>query len=392
MSTLTTKNFWATKSEELALFFVTKEMIEDQPFQAFRNLLLVGLMLVICVLAVFVGFIHLFLTDTYINFSMNLMGSLYLVFLIYSVHKNKNLTWQPHAFVVLAFLYFPLYVYINQAQDYSLAWLFIVPFSMIAILGRRLGLRYLFLFYLIIFSMAYQALGIWDNGNWNELSLLRFVLASLLGLALALVIDQAQAGLNERLKAQKTKEKGYIKELERLTMIDSLTNVYNRRYLNDVVTDRVKTLSRTDTYLAFFIIDIDYFKHYNDTFGHLAGDEVLIEVAQAIKNYIKRYDDLVFRLGGEEFGGVITTNEPDETVTWLAGLVPHIENLNIEHSPLADLPHLTISVGIYYCHANRVKNISDLYRAADEALYIAKDLGRNRAVLWDAKQHKEVTS
>ena len=386
----TISEFWSSKLERTALLFVTQEMIDEHPYEAFRSLLLVGLMLVISLIALVMGFLHFFLTDIFINVLMNVAGASYLAFLIFSIYKNKRLTWQIHAFVLLAFLYFPVYVYINQAEDYSLVWLFIVPFSIIAIMGRHLGLRYLLIFYLIIFTLVYQSLGEWDKVVWTELGFFRFVIASLLGIALAVVIDLAQTGLNERLKAQKIKEKGYVKELERLTMIDSLTNVYNRRYLNEVVTDRVKTLSRSDAYLVFFIIDIDYFKYYNDTFGHMAGDEVLIEIANKIKDYIKRYDDLVFRLGGEEFGGVVTTKEPQETAKWLAGLVPAIENLNIKHSSQADLPNVTISVGIYYSPASQVKNISDLYRAADKALYVAKDLGRNRTVLWEANNPKEI--
>lgn len=383
---------WEVRLNRLAKLFVCKEIMQQQPYDAFRILLLVGLMFVICIISIVMGLTHFFLTGIYINIVMNLLGSLYIAFLIYSVYKNKFITWQSHGLVLLAFFYFPLYSEINEAQDYSLAWMFIVPFSVIAILGRSTGLRYLLVFYIIIFTQSYQAIGIWDNGNWSELSFTRFALANLLGTALAVVIDLAQSGLNQRLKEQKVKELGYVEELERLTMIDSLTNVYNRRYLNEVVTNRVKSLSRTDTYLVFFIIDIDYFKHYNDTFGHLAGDEVLIKIAQAIKDYIKRYDDLVFRLGGEEFGGVITTNEPKENTKWLAGLTGAIEALKIKHSELADLPYVTISVGVYYCHANKVRNISDLYRAADKALYKAKDLGRNRTVLWDENKPEVITS
>lgn len=384
------KTFWPTNLEKLALLFVTPEMVKQQPYVAFKNLLLAGLMLVIALISVVFGVFHFILTKEMTSVTMNLIGSTYIFILVYSIYKTKSIKWQSHAFVLLAFLYFPLYVYLNEAQNYSLAWLFIVPFSIIAILGNVAGLRYILVFYMIIFTMAYQAIGVWDNGAWNEISFSRFVVASFLAVALAMVIETAQSGLNKSLQAEKAKEKGYIEELKRLTTIDSLTGLYNRRYLNEVINDRIKTLSRTDAYLMFFIVDIDHFKFYNDSFGHLAGDEVLIKIAHTVKNYIKRYDDLVFRLGGEEFGGIITTNKPEETAKWLAGLVPEIESLEIEHSSLCNLPKVTISVGIRYCKASKKPDISHLYRTADEALYQAKEQGRNSAVIWQEPNSKEM--
>lgn len=384
------KTFWPTNLEKLALLFVTPEMVKQQPYVAFKNLLLAGLMLVIALISVVFGVFHFILTKEMTSVTMNLIGSTYIFILVYSIYKTKSIKWQSHAFVLLAFLYFPLYVYLNEAQNYSLAWLFIVPFSIIAILGNVAGLRYLLVFYMIIFTMAYQAIGVWDNGAWNEISFSRFVVASFLAVALAMVIETAQSGLNKSLQAEKAKEKGYIEELKRLTTIDSLTGLYNRRYLNEVINDRIKTLSRTDAYLMFFIVDIDHFKFYNDSFGHLAGDEVLIKIAHTVKNYIKRYDDLVFRLGGEEFGGIITTKKPEETAKWLAGLVPEIESLEIEHSSLCNLPKVTISVGIRYCKASKKPDISHLYRTADEALYQAKEQGRNSAVIWQEPNSKEM--
>lgn len=386
------KTFWSSKLEKLALLFVTPEMIKQQPYGAFKNLLLAGLMFVIALISLVFGVFHFFLTKETTSITMNLIGSFYIFILIYSVYKTKSIKWQSHALVLLAFLYFPIFLYLNEAKDYSLAWLFVVPFSIIAILGNVAGLRYLFVFYMIIFTMAYQAIGVWDNGAWNEVSFSRLVVGSLLAVALAMVIEMAQSGLNKSLQAEKAKEKGYIEELKRLATIDSLTGLYNRRYLNEVIDERIKTLSRTDAYLMFFIVDIDHFKLYNDTFGHLAGDEVLIKIAQNVKKYIKRYDDLVFRLGGEEFGGVITTKKPEETAKWLAGLVPEIEALDIKHSSLCHFPRVTISVGIRYCKASKIPDISHLYRTADEALYQAKEQGRNRAVVWRKENSQEMHS
>ncbi|GAB6069301.1 hypothetical protein JCM30760_03980 [Thiomicrorhabdus hydrogeniphila] len=132
-------------------------------------------------------------------------------------------------------------------------------------------------------------------------------------------------------------------------------------------------------YLTFFISDIDYFKLYNDEYGHQQGDEVLKEVAATVHNYIKRKDDLVFRLGGEEFGGLLVTESPQETSEWISKLKEEVEGLKIVHSTKAPEKYITISIGIFSAKIENFDSLACIYRVADSALYEAKNNGRNQA-------------
>ena len=140
-------------------------------------------------------------------------------------------------------------------------------------------------------------------------------------------------------------------------------------------------LKDSGRYLAFFMLDIDYFKFYNDHFGHQKGDEALKRVAIAVNEFMQRQHGLVFRMGGEEFAGILVTNTPYETSEWLAKMVAEVEALKIVHAPESGQSSLTISMGIYPSKVNDLNSLDAIYKTADLALYQAKNKGRNQAVI-----------
>lgn len=371
-----------TKQKLIALF-VEPEVLDGDPYTAFQILLTVGLLSFIVLVALTFGFYHYFLTGKYLNVSMNIIGSLVVFYFMYQIHRQKCIGWVAHGLGVLMVVFFSFHVYVNQATHYSMAWLFFVPFAVIPMFGAKLGIRYLAVFYAIIFTMAFQGLDIWNNGNWTVLSFSRFVVSSLMGVGLALVINSATIWLNNKVKEEKQKEQDYIKKLRRLSTTDSLTQLYNRHHFKSVMKHKIADLKNSNTYMTFFILDIDHFKLYNDEFGHHKGDEVLYKVAQAIRNYVKRRDDLVFRLGGEEFGGILVSDHPVETEEWLKPLRAEVEALCIPHSSEAPEEYVSISMGIYSSKIDSEQAIDKLYSIADKALYQAKRLGRNRVCIAD---------
>jgi len=368
---------------KVANLFVKPEMLANRPYEAFRILLVVGLIINILGISSIFGIFHLLYTGLLLNMWLNLGGSLFLIFLLFIIYKNKALGWVGHAFVLLIFLFFPIFIVINQAEEYSMFWIIFVPFTFIAILGRPSGVWYSLAFFLMMFVMAYQGIGVWDNGNWSLLSYGRFVVASLLGIGLAIVIDMANVWLNQQVENQKNKERSYVKELRRLSTTDALTDIFNRHYFKQVLEEKLDELKHSNAFLTFFIIDIDYFKLYNDEYGHQRGDEVLHKVAQTIRHYVKRREDLVFRLGGEEFGGLVISDHPKEIANWLLPLKEEIEALKIKHAAGAPEEYITISMGIYSSKINDVKDIDKLYSVADKALYKAKRAGRNQVCIAD---------
>ena len=170
-------------------------------------------------------------------------------------------------------------------------------------------------------------------------------------------------------------------ELQRLTNVDGLTGLSNRRYFEEYYETEWNSAIREKNPVSILMIDIDQFKQYNDTYGHLAGDEVLKSVALSVKETVRRPRDLAVRMGGEEFVVVLPQTTATELAVLATKVVLAVEALNLPHlaSPVTD--HVTISVG----GATRMPEHDEfrfsLVEAADKAMYEAKRSGRNRAVL-----------
>lgn len=168
--------------------------------------------------------------------------------------------------------------------------------------------------------------------------------------------------------------------LLRLSYLDAPTEIANRRYFDEVIESEWRRAARTETPLSLMMVDIDYFKQYNDTYGHQAGDECLKAVANTLSKIIRRPGDMLARYGGEEFA-VILPNTDYEGAIRLADAMCHaVESLKLP-SPYSPHRVLTISLGLAVKYTPEVSGTPDaLLRCADEALYKAKDTGRNRYV------------
>lgn len=166
------------------------------------------------------------------------------------------------------------------------------------------------------------------------------------------------------------------KHIEQLSITDELTNLYNRRFFNIKIEEEINRAKREDHYFSFLVIDIDYFKQYNDTYGHQQGDVVLEKVASVFKKRTLRGSDFAFRLGGEEFG-IITTLNKEKVMEFAHLIKDEIENLKIEHKANEVSKFVTISIGIVSKEKDEITNSDLLYKEADDCLYEAKKLGRN---------------
>ncbi|MGL5939549.1 MAG: diguanylate cyclase domain-containing protein [Waterburya sp.] len=175
-------------------------------------------------------------------------------------------------------------------------------------------------------------------------------------------------------------------ELEALAVLDGLTKIANRRKFDQYLEGEWKRLTRERSPLSLILCDIDYFKLYNDTYGHQAGDRCLQKVAQAISKVIKRPADLVARYGGEEFA-VILPNTDAGGAKYLARQIRlQIEALKIPHiNSKVDL-YVTLSLGVASCIPNGGLGFYALVAAADKGLYQAKDLGRNKVELFEMEK------
>ncbi len=229
--------------------------------------------------------------------------------------------------------------------------------------------------------MAFNAIGVWENGTWQMEGFLRFFFASILLTFIMYMNEFALESAYEKLLDTRKREEKYIKELHELSITDPLTQLYNRRYFTEMVPKLLSFAKRKKLSLTFFILDIDDFKLYNDSYGHVKGDEALQKISKLLKNHIQRGDDFVFRLGGEEFGGIILSENINETQKWINSICTLIKDLQIEHDLSTTSKYMTVSIGISNTCKSKDINVDKLYALADKALYSAKKDGKNRAVL-----------
>lgn len=172
------------------------------------------------------------------------------------------------------------------------------------------------------------------------------------------------------------------KILEKMSMTDDLTKIYNRRYFNKIFPKELNKSKRgNELILNFALLDIDYFKNYNDIYGHQQGDMVLQKVGNILSLSLKRTNDYCFRLGGEEFGILFYSQTKEKSVDYCDTIRQNIENLKIEHKENSVSNFITASFGLYIIDLKDDKNdFYAIYKNADEMLYKAKKDGRNRVV------------
>jgi len=174
----------------------------------------------------------------------------------------------------------------------------------------------------------------------------------------------------------------YYKDVEEhlsnLAVHDGLTGIYNRRYFDETLAREWKRTMREKAPLSLIMLDIDYFKKYNDTYGHQAGDECLRQVATTISGALRRPADMAARYGGEEFVVVLPNFKLENSAKFGETIRAKIEALKMEHKQSDANPFITVSLGIASVVPSSISSYEELVGAADKALYSAKNKGRNR--------------
>jgi diguanylate cyclase (GGDEF)-like protein len=196
--------------------------------------------------------------------------------------------------------------------------------------------------------------------------------------AMLLTYGLFMMGLSRRLGHEYEQRVRQQIELERINNQDSLTGVSNRRAFDYRLVQEWKTQSKAEAPLSLLVIDIDFFKNINDTYGHAAGDEVIKQTASEIACVFKRQSDRVARIGGEEFA-VIVPNTAHKLVVQLAEKI----RKKVAKAPIQfEDEHLSVevSIGVATCTPSNENSMELLFKQADSCLYEAKNTGRNRVI------------
>lgn len=165
---------------------------------------------------------------------------------------------------------------------------------------------------------------------------------------------------NERLAEAK-------EELEELSMQDPLTELYNRRYLDNRLEEELAHARRSDTPLSVLMFDLDHFKQYNDTYGHVAGDKILVAFASILRKEIHRKTDFACRYGGEEFAALLFDTDESGARSLAEQIIEAVRDTGV-----------TVSVGVATAGPGETMTGEQILSIADQALYRAKEDGRDR--------------
>lgn len=196
----------------------------------------------------------------------------------------------------------------------------------------------------------------------------------------SMINDVSQMRKLEVMVQDKTKElSSKNKELELLSFYDPLTNLYNRRKFEELLTISWEYSVRSNSLLAIVFLDIDNFKLFNDNYGHKAGDDCLQQVAKCIQKVAKRATDVIARYGGEEMIAVVSSNEIGNVENLATSIIEAVNQLQIPHeySPVSE--NVTVSIGCAITTAGKeCQEVGGLIEAADQMMYKAKENGKNR--------------
>lgn len=348
----------------LLLSIVTPIVSAILLFFAFYNAVVLERFIVSAISA-FTGTIFLFAhlyfrRDHKLTFASNLMLLGFITFLIVFNIENKNL-------------------------GFGLVWTVIFPLLAITATGTRQGLLFSLLMYFVTLFILIDGLGVWLNGLWDHTGLLRFTIAYLGITYMTYVLDHFNEVSFQKLQSAHKKELQHLEELKTMAITDSLTGLYNRHHLTQTTQNLSSKMLEQSASLVFFILDLDCFKPYNDTYGHLKGDKALKQVADTIQQQVNSISGDAYRVGGEEFAGVIVTQDIESTVEKIEEIGDLIKQLNIQHEQ-SKFEVLTTSIGIIITDQYQKFNFDDIYKTADIALYQAKAEGRNRCVIVDQRQ------
>jgi diguanylate cyclase (GGDEF)-like protein len=204
------------------------------------------------------------------------------------------------------------------------------------------------------------------------------VFLGLIGLFLKLWEGRLMKNQIQELEIARLKVLEANKRLSFLTMNDTLTGLLNRRGFDQGITHALNTAKRNGLMITLLMMDVDFFKLFNDNYGHVQGDEVLRKVGVVLRSVFERSTDIIARYGGEEFAVVFIGENPSASVTLANDLILAVRDMGIPHDYSSVSDKLTLSAGSATIRAGESLDVEKLISLADRALYSAKEGGRDR--------------
>jgi len=330
---------------------------ESSDYLSMRRVIILNSFFLIGMLA-FISFasVNLLLTQDYLVSLLDIVLFIIFLLLYIDLNKNKNLQRASIIGTFMIAVFMLLFAYLNHNTGFGLIWTIFVPVFAVALFGSKHGMTISFVYYLLLFSLLFYGLFHWEDPSWDLLSFLRFVFASLVLLWVLYVTESSFEKVSAILK--------------KMTYTDALTELYNRRKIDEIMEEKCYDHERYGTPLCIAILDIDDFKEINDTHGHDIGDKVLSELSNLLKTN-SRKSDIIARWGGEEFMFIMQNTEKKNALESMEKL----RKVIAEHS-FETVGHITCSIGVCELTPN-ISSANKLFSCADQALYKSKNNGKN---------------
>lgn len=294
---------------------------------------------------------------------VDFVAALFTLYALIDLKRNQNVNRASLIATSSLFVFFISFALINQNESFGLIWLIFFPIIAITINHKKTGFIFSALFLILVYSLAFLGIGEWQNGLWNLESFLR------LSIALTLIVIVMYVHEAAMYKAQAF-ELNTLKFFETLSLVDDLTQLANRRRIDEILNTELKRSNRYGSPFSVVLFDIDHFKRVNDTYGHLVGDHVLKKVAE-VASENTRETETVGRWGGEEFLIIL----PEMTAQQAAQVAEKLR-LAIAETQFSDIETpITCSFGV--SQYDKQISIEQLVDEVDCALYEAKESGRN---------------
>lgn len=310
-----------------------------------------------CVVLSLITIFHIYFTNyekvLFLDFIATSLFWFCFVYLF--IFKRVNFVINLSSIVLVSFIL--CFVWINKNNDFGLIWTYFVPIFLMSLHGPKRGLLMSLFYYIGVFTIIYINIDNWHNTGWDHATLVRFLFSSIVLVSIFFISETIILNQNQI--------------LDTLSTTDYLTNLSNRRKIDSILANEISKVKRHKQDLSFAIIDIDNFKNVNDTFGHLVGDKVLVQLALIIKTSLRNIDS-VGRWGGEEFCVILPYTNMQNSLLLLERLREEIKqaNFNIGQS-------ITCSFGVSSVSNNKF-TFDELVNTADEMLYEAKRSGKDK--------------
>jgi diguanylate cyclase (GGDEF)-like protein len=324
--------------------------------------------------------------ETYIPLSAAITFILFSPFLKI-VRHNFYYFMTPCSILILHHIILLSLRYDNDYSD------MVVYHLMMAIILMAFGLRFvlpLFIVILIISGITSTLYANWIGLHINYIKFANYYILYCCVVAALTAISEWHerlAFLQGLLLDHHSEELSKLnKELDRIAHEDALTGIANRRSFDELARKEWDRALRDKQPLTLLLIDVDYFKRFNDFYGHSAGDDCLYRVGQTLKAAVLRSSDIVARYGGEEFVILLPNTKAEGGIEVAQRIIDSVDALAIAHEQSDVVPHVSISVGVITLTATANLDVAKLVHQADIALYKAKELGRHQYVIYDELQ------